>query len=158
MQGEARKKNIEGADYFLKAGNKRSYALALRDIAYTWSRVDSVNKALWYMTKADTIVSELNDRKAMASIANGLGNLYEMKGDYQKAEENYLQSLDVNKKNNKSTYLALSSMYTQSGNLEKAGFLFRKSQNSYERGKCLGRYYLSAVFVSKKPVIILKMH
>lgn len=128
MQGEARKKNIEGADYFLKAGNKRSYALALRDIAYTWSRVDSVNKALWYMTKADTIVSELNDRKAMASIANGLGNLYEMKGDYQKAEENYLQSLDVNKKNNKSTYLALSSMYTQSGNLEKAGFYLEKAK------------------------------
>lgn len=128
MPGEARKKNIEGADYFLKAGNKRSYALALRDIAYTWSRVDSVNKALWYMTKADTIVSELNDRKAMASIANGLGNLYEMKGDYQKAEENYLQSLDVNKKNNKSTYLALSSMYTQSGNLEKAGFYLEKAQ------------------------------
>ena len=128
MPGEARKKNIEGADYFLKAGNKRSYALALRDIAYTWSRVDSVNKALWYMTKADTIVSELNDRKAMASIANGLGNLYEMKGDYQKAEENYLQSLDVNKKNNKSTYLALSSMYTQSGNLEKAGFYLEKAK------------------------------
>lgn len=128
MPGEARKKNIEGADYFLKAGNKRSYALALRDIAYTWATVDSVNKALWYMTKADTIVSELNDRKAMASIANGLGNLYEMKGDYQKAEENYLQSLDVNKKNNKSTYLALSSMYTQSGNLEKAGFYLEKAK------------------------------
>lgn len=128
MPGEARKKNIEGADYFLKAGNKRSYALALRDIAYTWATVDSVNKALWYMTKADTIVSELNDRKAMASIANGLGNLYEMKGDYQKAEENYLQSLDVNNKNNKSTYLALSSMYTQSGNLEKAGFYLEKAK------------------------------
>lgn len=129
MPNEARHKYEEGANYFIKAGNKRSYALALRDIAYSWTYIDSISIALACMEKADSIVVALNDKRAMASTKNGLGNLYEMNGDYEKAEECLLQSLDLNNKNNNATYLALSSMYTQSGNLEKARFYLNVAKN-----------------------------
>lgn len=129
MSNEARNKYEEGAAYFLKAGNDRSYALALRDIAYTWALTDSTNRALTYMKKADSIVSALNSLSAMASTQNGLGNLYEMKKEYQKAEDCYLLALNLNKTNNKPNYLALSSMYTKSGNIEKAYFYLEKAKS-----------------------------
>lgn len=128
MPDEARQKYEEGADYFLKAGNKRSYALALRDIAYTWADIDSLDYALMYMHKADSIACQINDRKAMASIHNGLGNIYETIKNHEKAEEYLIKSLYIEDKDNTPNYLALSSMYTNSGNIEKAKFYLEKAK------------------------------
>lgn len=130
MSNEARNKYEEGAAYFLKAGNDRSYALALRDIAYTWALTDSVNNAFIYMFKADSIACSINDRRAMASIANGLGNLYKMKKDYQNAEVYLLKSLNLEDRDNAPSYLALSNLHTNSGNMEKARFFLKKIKSN----------------------------
>ncbi|MCS2890631.1 tetratricopeptide repeat protein [Parabacteroides faecis] len=126
MADAARQKYEDGANYFLKANNKRSYALALRDIGRMWAYSDSVTKALPLLQKADSIVSVLNDKRAMASITNGLGNLYEMLGDYQNAEKYLLKSLELDKDEVVSSNLALISMYTKINELEKARFYLNK--------------------------------
>ena len=125
MASEARIKYEEGAEYFQKAGNQRSYALALRDVSRMLAFSDSIAEAFLYMKKADSIALSLNDPKAISSISNGLGNLYEIEGDYQKAKTYYLKSLE--KENNAPTYLALSSMYTNSGDLEQARIYLEKA-------------------------------
>ena len=126
MADAARQKYEDGANFFLKANNKRSYALALRDIGRMWAYSDSVTKALPLLQKADSIVSVLNDKRAMASITNGLGNLYEMLGDYQNAEKYLLKSLELDKDEVVSSNLALISMYTKINELEKARFYLNK--------------------------------
>lgn len=126
MADAARQKYEDGANYFLKANNERSYALALRDIGRMWAYSDSVTKALPLLQKADSIVSVLNDKRAMASITNGLGNLYEMLGDYQNAEKYLLKSLELDKDEVVSSNLALISMYTKINELEKARFYLNK--------------------------------
>ena len=130
MADAARQKYEDGANFFLKANNKRSYALALRDIGRMWAYSDSVTKALPLLQKADSIVSVLNDKRAMASITNGLGNLYEMLGDYQNAEKYLLKSLELDKKEVISSNLALSSMYTEINKLEKARFYLEKAKTT----------------------------
>lgn len=130
MADAARLKYEDGANFFLKANNKRSYALALRDIGRMWAYSDSVTKALPLLQKADSIVSVLNDKRAMASITNGLGNLYEMLGDYQNAEKYFLKSLELDKKEVISSNLALSSMYTEINKLEKARFYLEKAKTT----------------------------
>lgn len=128
MPDKARQKYEEGAEYFLKASNKRSYALALRDIAYTWADIDSLDYALRCMHKADSLACQINDRKAMASINNGLGNIYGTMENYNKAEEYLIKSLNFENKNNTYNFLALSNMYTNSGNIEKAYFYLEKAK------------------------------
>lgn len=128
MADAARLKYEDGANYFLKANNKRSYALALRDIGRMWAYSDSITKALSFLEKADSIISALNDKRAMASIKNGLGNLYEMLGDYQNAEKYLLKSLELEEKEVISSYLALSSMYMKINKLEKARFYLENAK------------------------------
>lgn len=128
MADAARLKYEDGANYFLKANNKRSYALALRDIGRMWAYSDSITKALSFLEKADSIISALNDKRAMASIKNGLGNLYEMLGDYQNAEKYLLKSLELEEEEVISSYLALSSMYMKINKLEKAKFYLENAK------------------------------
>ena len=47
---------------FLKqAGNERSYAFALRDVAKTWAFDDSLSLALHYMLIADSVITRFQD-------------------------------------------------------------------------------------------------
>ena len=82
---EERRKCEEAATYFLKSGNMRSYALALRDIAKTLVFQDSLDLALDTMLKADSIIGGTDDSVGISSVKNGLGNIYRKKGSYEKA-------------------------------------------------------------------------
>lgn len=124
----ALEKYKEGGNYFLKAGNKRSYALALRDVGHMWSYSDSCVKALYYMKKADSIVTALHDIKAMASTANGLGNIYGMLERSDSAEFFLLKSLELNENEKAPSCLALSKIYLDNGDLGKACFYLEKSK------------------------------
>lgn len=125
---KALEKYSEGAICFSKAKNERSYALALRDIGRMWFYQDSCSRALEYMKKADSIVTSLNDSKAMASTTNGLGNIYSMLGDYDTAETFLLKSLEMEGKDKVPSYLALSDIFVNSGDLKKARFYLEKAQ------------------------------
>lgn len=111
LSTEALDKYHRASDYFLKAGNKRSYAISYRDMARTLVYQDSTSLALEYLFKADTIIRKLNDTEALASIQNGLGNTYAMLDDTVNAEYYYTKSLKTSSINNAPTYLALCNLY-----------------------------------------------
>ena len=71
----------------------RSYALALRNIAITWSFQDSLDLALKTMMKADSIITKLGDIEGLFSIKNCIGNIYEKKNEYEIAKSYYKLSL-----------------------------------------------------------------
>lgn len=118
----------QSADYFQKADNKRSYALALKFMAQTLTFEDSCSLALDYLLKADSIVTSIQDSSAMASIFNGLGNVYEMLGDTEKAEMYLLKSLKVDSLEMGPSCLALSELYMNMGDLDKARSFLNKSK------------------------------
>ncbi|WP_455638163.1 tetratricopeptide repeat protein [Parabacteroides sp.] len=118
----------ESADYFLKADNKRSYALALKFMAQTLAFEDSCSLALDYLLKADSIVTSIQDSSVMSTIANGLGNVYRMLGDTDKAEKYLLRSLEADSLEKATSYLALSELYMDMGELDKARLYLSKSR------------------------------
>ena len=124
---EERRKFEEAADYFQKAGNRRSYAFALRDVAATWAFDDSLSLALDLMLKADSIVTGLNDSIGIASIANGLGNIYMLNREFEKAKQSFHKERQYDSTDIAPCYLALSNLYYQIDNLDSARFYLEKS-------------------------------
>lgn len=143
---EERRKFEEAADYFKKAGNMRSYAFALRDIAKTWVFEDSCSIALAYMVKADSIVTELNDSIGMASIANGFGNIYKETRELNKAKFFFTKSIALDSTEAAPDFLALSNLYYRNGLLDSARYFLEKSKSStinpYTHVDCLYMRYL----------------
>ena len=135
QRSEERRKYEEAAAFFKKANNTRSYAFALRDISITWVFEDSVSLALDLMLNADSIVTEMNDSVGIASIANGLGNIYKHLDQIDKAKSYFFRSLTYDTINKASTYMALSHMFLNNGLLDSARFYLEKtgstSRNPY---------------------------
>ena len=129
QNSEEQRKFKEAAEYFLKAGNIKSYAFALRDVAKTYTYQDSLPLALDIALKADSLITEMNDLEGMLSIKNCLGNIYEKKKEYEKAKFCYELSLSYGEKiawNNASNYLALSVLYYQIDLLDSARYYLDK--------------------------------
>lgn len=118
----------ESAEFFLKSGNQRSYALSLKFMAQALAFEDSCSLALDYLLKADSVVTQIQEPKAMAAVANGLGNVYSMLGDTVRAEMYLLKSLEADSLQMAPSYLALSKLYMKMGNLDKARWYLDKSR------------------------------
>ena len=123
---EERRKFEEAATYFQKAGNQRSYAFALRDIAKTWTFNDSLSLALNLMQKADSIIMLSNNRSEIGEIANGLGIVYESIGKIEIAKNYFSKSLKYDTANQAPTYLALSSLYYNQSIFDSARLYLEK--------------------------------
>lgn len=108
---EERRKYEEAGVYFEKAGNTRNYAFVLRDIAKTWVLDESCPLALMYMLRADSIMVNSGNLDGAGEIILGLGNIYRMMGETDKARACYFKSLSLDSIDIASTYLALSEMY-----------------------------------------------
>lgn len=143
---QSRSKYQEGADYFLRADNYRSYALALRDVSYVFCLQDSFDLALQSLLVADSIVFLLKDSVALSSIANALGNVYSLMDSLDYAEYCLLKSLRLNKAETAPTYLALSTLFMNNGELNKAKSYLESSkiqtENDYTPLGILYQYYL----------------
>lgn len=142
---QARKKYREGAEYFLKAYNSRSYALALRDVSYTYCLQDSLNLALKSLKVADSIICA-NDSVARASILNALGNVYSLMDSQYCAEKYLLKALELDTTEIAPTYLALSTLFLENGDLDKARYYLEKSEqktkNAYTSVGATYQHYL----------------
>lgn len=145
MSMESSKKYHQASDYFLRADNKRSHALALRDMARTQAYQDSCTLALEYLLKADSIVLKLNDTEAIASIKNGLGNVYAMLKDTAKAEYYFFNALAIDSLDVAPTYLALCNLYLDK-DINKARLYldkakFSNSKSSYTLAAIIHKQY-----------------
>lgn len=124
---EARRKYNDAAACFQKTNNLRSYALALRDIAYTWAQENAYETALSYLLKADTLITQTNDTVATSSIYNGLGNIYGMLNDLSTAESYFFKSIELDTLDKASNYLALCDLHLSIGDLPKASFYIEQA-------------------------------
>lgn len=142
---EERRKYEEAAMYFEKADNLHSYALALRDIAKTWAFDDSCSLALEYMLTADSVLLNSGNLEGEGEIISGLGNIYRMTGETDKARECYLKSLTLDTLDIAPVYLALSDMYCSIDNFDSARFFLEKANietlNKYTPAGVLYGYY-----------------
>ena len=120
QRSEERRKFEEAAGFFKQAGNERSYAFALRDVAKTWVFDDSLSLALCYMLRADSVITKLRDSAGIGVIANGLGNIYNLMGDIEKSKSYFIKSLNLDTVHQAPTYLALSSLYYDENILDSA--------------------------------------
>lgn len=141
---EELRKYEEAAYFFKKADNMRSHALALRDVAKARAFDDSLSITLDLMLKADSIITGINDSIGMASIANGLGNIYEMMGEINMAKKYYLKGLTCDTTDIAPTYFALSTLYYNNDMLDSARYYLKKTDrptnNPYT---VIGRLYVS---------------
>ena len=62
----------EAESYFRKAGNMRSSAFALRDVEECIHVFSSLDIALIFLLKADTIIVEVGDSSDIGTIYNGI--------------------------------------------------------------------------------------
>lgn len=77
----------------------------------------------------------MNDSVGIASIANGLGNIYEHLDQIDKAKSYFFRSLTYDKTEQAPTYMVLSHMFLNSNLLDSARFYIEKtnlkSRNPY---------------------------
>lgn len=121
-------KNYELAkDYFLQAQNTKSYILALKNIARQKAYQDSYEEALNILQTGDSIAQILNDNSVFMSLYNTIGNVYELMGNQKEAEKYLLKSISIDSTMDiNSSYLALTQMYLDTKDLEKANFYLSK--------------------------------
>ena len=124
----AMEKYLEASHYFRQAGNQRSEALALRDAGRQAAFSDSLDLALGYMLKADSLIQEVGDSLDVASVLNGMGNVYQMRGEYEKAKKYLYKAMEFDEKNIVPDYLALSELYLQIDSLERSKSFLEKAK------------------------------
>ena len=145
----AEEKYLEATEYFRKAGNKRSQAFAFSNAGRQAAFEDSLDMALDYMKKADSLIRGVGDSSDIASVLNGLGNVYRMRGEYEKAKA-YLNKSIVWETNDDDvpTYSALASLYIELGNLDSARYYCRLAEapttNDHTHIQLYYKYYLIA--------------
>ena len=131
------------ADY-MSAKNKYKEALTLFEqtdddyqIGFVWwdlgreyAALDSFDLALTSMFRADSIIQQLNDSTDMATIYNGIGNVYAHQGDLESAKAYFFRSLAYDTEDSVPTCSALGYLYLQQDSLEKAEYYLRRAQGS----------------------------
>lgn len=136
----------EAERYFRKAGNLRSAAFALRDAGRMYAFSDSLELALDHLFLANTIVTALKDSVAIAYISNGLGNIYQMLGVLDLAEAYILRSIQQDSRNIAPDCCALSNIYIQKREYNKARESLRQAELSVfskdTHASILYNYYL----------------
>lgn len=145
----AEEKYLEATEYFRKAGNRRSQAFAFSNAGRQAAFEDSLDMALDYMKKADSLIQGVGDSSDIASVLNGLGNVYRMRGEYEKAKA-YLNKSVIWETNDDDvpSYSALASLYIELGNLDSARYYCRLAEapttNDHTHIQLYYKYYLIA--------------
>lgn len=121
-------KNYELAkEYFLQAKNTKSYILALKNIARLKAFQESYDEALNILQTGDSIAQMLNNKSVFMSLYNTIGNVYSLMGDLKEAEKYLLKSISIDTTINVNpSYIALTQMYLDAKDLEKANFYLSK--------------------------------
>ena len=124
----AKNKFKEAASYFKKAGNERSYIFALANTAHMYTAIDSIQVALEYIHKADSIIETLRDSSDLSAFYNNYGNIYASHGDLETAKIYYYKSIAYSPEEAAPTYFALSDIYLMTDSLVQAEQCLNKAK------------------------------
>lgn len=117
---ECLKKRKEAGEFFKKAGNYKSYAYALKDLACEWTLTDSFDCTIPLLQKADSISQLLHNEDLTADVANAFAIVYEMQGKYNEAETAYLKAISTGSEENYKDSIGLLEVYIKNNKLGKA--------------------------------------
>ena len=117
----------EAESYFRKAGNMRSSAFALRDVGRMYAFSDSLDIALIFLLKADTIIVEVGDSSDIGTIYNGLGNIYNMLGNKELAKLYLWKNVNMSDFDDAPSYRTLAGIYIEEGDFKNARICLEKA-------------------------------
>ena len=117
----------EAESYFRKAGNMRSSAFALRDVGRMYAFSDSLDIALIFLLKADTIIVEVGDSSDIGTIYNGIGNIYNMLGNKELAKLYLWKNVNMSDFDDAPSYRTLAGIYIEEGDFKNARLCLEKA-------------------------------
>lgn len=117
----------EAESYFRKAGNMRSSAFALRDVGRMYAFSDSLDIALFFLLKADTIIVEVGDSSDIGTIYNGIGNIYNMLGNKELAKLYLWKNVNMSDFDDAPSYRTLAGIYIEEGDFKNARICLEKA-------------------------------
>lgn len=117
----------EAESYFRKAGNMRSSAFALRDVGRMYAFSDSLDIALIFFLKADTIIVEVGDSSDIGTIYNGIGNIYNMLGNKELAKLYLWKNVNMSDFDDAPSYRTLAGIYIDEGDFKNARICLEKA-------------------------------
>lgn len=117
----------EAESYFRKAGNMRSSAFALRDVGRMYAFSDSLDIALIFLLKADTIIVEVGDSSDIGTIYNGIGNIYNMLGNKELAKLYLWKNVNMSNFDDAPSYRTLAGIYIEEGDFKNARICLEKA-------------------------------
>lgn len=117
----------EAESYFRKAGNMRSSAFALRDVGRMYAFSDSLDIALIFLLKADTIIVEVGDSSDIGTIYNGIGNIYNMLGNKELAKLYLWKNVNMSDFDDAPSYRTLVGIYIEEGDFKNARICLEKA-------------------------------
>lgn len=117
----------EAESYFRKAGNMRSSAFALRDVGRMYAFSDSLDIALIFLLKADTIIVEVGDSSDIGTIYNGIGNIYNMLGNKELAKLYLWENVNMSDFDDAPSYRTLAGIYIEEGDFKNARICLEKA-------------------------------
>lgn len=120
ITSECLKKRKEAGRFFKEAGNYKSYAYALGNLACEWALGDSFALAMPLLRKADSISQFIHNRDLSAAIANAFGLVHSFTKNYKEAEKYFLKAIAIGGEERYKDSIALLQVYIQDNQLAKA--------------------------------------
>ena len=144
MYQQAVEKYLTASRYFRQAGNYRSEGIAFIDASRNYTFMDSLDIALAYMLRADSMVVLYGDSVDRACILNGLGNIYMEIDEYPHAEFYLKRAIQLDSTCWVPNSLALADLYLEQSDLKSARkCLERISHLSSDQHVPVDWFYLS---------------
>ena len=128
MYQQAVEKYLTASRYFRQAGNHRSEGIAFIDASRNYTFMDSLDIALTYMLRADSMVVLYGDSVDRACILNGLGNIYKTRGNEILAKKYLQKAIEYDLEKSAPSYLALAKLELSKQNYEQARLYLKQAE------------------------------
>ena len=128
MYQQAAEKYLTASRYFRQADNYRSQGIAFIDASRNYTFMDSLDIALAYMLRADSMVVLYGDSVDRACILNGLGNIYKTRGNEILAKKYLQKAIKYDLEESAPSYLALAKLELSKQNYEQARLYLKQAE------------------------------
>lgn len=113
--------------YKLLQGDDNAVVFALRDIGRTYTTLQQPDSALYYYTAARDLAASIGNQKMERMVCSELGGYYVDLGRYKEAYECIQVAVrDDRQRNSVPTLSVLADYYLQMGQLDSAGYYYRR--------------------------------
>lgn len=116
----------DAARYFRQAGNMRNYALVLSELSKLRAASGSLPEAICLQLEADSVISDIDDPAAKASIISNLGHLYLKQGNREQAKACYLTKIKYDSGYVASAYLSMGYLFYEARQTDSARYYVQR--------------------------------